>query len=169
VQRSFAVSGFLLFTSACGSPEPTKAPAKSSEEVPANSFKDEPKPAASNETVKDPTQPYMTKMGDAPPSDPGDKGKPSKGTPSTPSTASGSSGGGSGKVSQAECDQMFDKLIELEIASNPQLKGAGPEVVAMAKDMAKQRGGAPPCTATHKEYSCAMAASSTAAWKRCVK
>ena len=153
----------------CGGPEPKAA--KHDDGVPANSFH-EPKPAASEKTdpeaPKDPTQPYMTKMGDTPPDS---SSKPGKGSPTTKSndTSSAPGGGNAARVSQPECDQMFDKLIELEIASNPQLKGAGPEVVKMAKDMARQRGGAPPCTATHKEYACAMAATSTAAWKHCVK
>jgi hypothetical protein len=153
---------------ACGGPEPKAA--KHEESVPANSFH-EPKPQATTESheheaPKDPTQPYMTKVGDPPPDG---SSKPGKSAPSTTGGAPAASGGNEARVSQGECDQMFDKLIELEIASNPQLKGAGPDVVKMAKDMARQRGGAPPCTATHKEYACAMAATSTAAWKKCVK
>ncbi len=155
----------VVFTSilvACGGSEQKPAKSSGGETVAANSYKEEAAPATSaqHEAPSDPTQPYMTKVGDPQPD--------SSAKPAGKPASSGASSSGN-RVSQAECDQMFDKLIDLEIASNPQLKGAGPDVVALAKQMARDRGGAPPCTATPKEYSCAMAATSTTAWKRCVK
>lgn len=180
----------LVLLAACGGPPP-----KSSQEsggVPANSVSenrlkdgdkkpDEGAPNAS-QPQRDPTQPYTTRVGDAPPPESapagksGGKGRGASGASSASNapeegggSGGGAGGGGPGRVSQAECQQMFDRLLDLEMASNPQLKGMPPEVIEQAKEMARQKGGAPPCTATRKEYSCAMAASSTAAWKRCVK
>jgi hypothetical protein len=144
-----------------------KAPHKT-DEVPANSLNDaklhEP---PKTEEEKDPTQPLTTKVGE---------------TPLDPSTlpaaggsgSSGASGSTSAKpnpnaASKAECDKAMDKYLNLEIASNPQLKGVPPEVIEQAKQMAREQHGEAPCTATKAQYKCAMNATTTAAWQKCMK
>lgn len=183
VRRSLplALSSVVLVLVACGG-DPKPPPKSSNETVAANSLSEErlkgnenpsaPKPV---EKKEDPTQAMVTSMGSSgstPASSSPSSEKPSgkKGTTvekEEPPPPSGKGGGA--KVGRAECDQIFDKGIQLEIDSNPALKGAGPEVAQMAKQMAAQKHGPAPCDATQKQYSCAMAAASTAAWKRCLK
>lgn len=78
-------------------------------------------------------------------------------------------GGGRGTVSKAECDRVMNRYLELEIAHNPQLKGLPPEAIEQAKQMAREQHGDAPCSATRAQYTCGMAATSTAAWERCLK
>jgi hypothetical protein len=148
---------------ACGGP--SEKPAHSSNDgVPANSLSEarlagEPKPAAtasSQTTASDPTQPYIQKVGEEPlvPAEkPDDKKKPSK---------------TGDKVTKQECEAAFDRYITLEIETNPKLRGVGPEVIAQAKEMARGKDSAD-CNATKSQYRCAMAATSTAGWQRCMK
>jgi hypothetical protein len=171
---------------ACEQQEP-KAPQKpSGDGVPANSLSDarlhgeeDPKDkqartAGGGETKEDPTKPMTTKMGEAPPPDPGSGpaapakgGKPAAG--GAAAATAGNGGGGKGAVSKSECDRVMDKYLELEIAHNPQLKDVPPEVIEQAKQMAREKHGDAPCTATRAQYTCAMGASTTAAWQRCMK
>lgn len=169
----------------CNDPQsPPKTPQKD-DGVPANSLSDarlhgeqtpKDKGPPSGDSKADPTQPYTTKMGEAPPPEPGTSGGKggSKGTNGSSSTAgSGSSGasasGGKGAVSKSECDRVMDKYLQLEIAQNPQLKDVPPDVIEQAKQMAREKHGDAPCTATRTQYTCAMAAASTGAWQRCMK
>ena len=172
----FAVSAVALVLSACGG-DPKPPPKTSNETVAANSLSEErlkgnenpsaPKPI---EKKEDPTQAVVTSVGSsgsapaASEKPAGKKGAAEKDEPPPPSGK-----GGGAKVGRAECDQIWDKGIQLEIDSNPALKGAGPEVAQMAKQMAAQKHGPAPCDATQKQYQCAMAASTTARWKQCLK
>ena len=158
---------------ACGESQPPPKTPQKEEGVPANSLSnarlhgEEDDDAASRETKDDPTQPYTTKVGETPaPESNGGGGGSSKG--SKPG-GSKDSGGGKGVVSKAECDRVMDKYLELEITKNPQLQGVPPEIIEQAKQMARDKHGEAPCTATQAQYTCAMAATSTSAWQRCMK
>lgn len=151
----------------CNGPEP-KTGGKS-DEVPANSL-DEAKlhgERPQEQPTKDPTQPLTTKVGEAP--------VESATAASSNGSGTSSSSGGSGAkpspnaASKAECDKAMDKYLSLEIASNPQLKGVPPEVIEQAKQMTRDKHGEAPCTATKAQYKCAMAATTVAAWQKCMK
>lgn len=151
---------------ACESSTSKPAQTATNDGVPANSLAEErlapePKPvptATSQTTSEDPTQPYVQRVGETPP-EPAEK----------PEKASGGSKKGSKEmITKQECESAFDKYLELEIAQNPKLRGVPPEVIAQAKEMARQKDTAD-CKATKAQYHCAMAATSTAAWQRCMK
>lgn len=157
----------MVATIGCSDPPPPKTP-KDEDGVPANSLSearlhgDDPlekdvREDPSSDSKPDPTQPYMTKVGEAPPPEPS---KPSKG---------GSTSSGSAAMTKDECERAMDRYLELEMASNPQLKGVPPEIVEQAKQMARVKHGEMPCNGTRAQYKCAMAATSTAAWQRCMK
>ncbi len=170
------LAGFaLLATAACSEPQPPKTPQKE-DGVPANSLSDarlhgddEKKDEETSESKPDPTQPYTTKVGEAPAPEPGSSSGKGTASGAKPNGGKETSGGGKGVVSRSECDRVMDRYLELEIANNPQLKGVPPEVIEQAKQMAREKHGDAPCTATRAQYNCAMAASSTAAWQRCMK
>lgn len=180
--------GFFVVAAAagCTNEPPPKSPPPKQEGVPANSLsdarmngeedpKDREKRAAAQTDHNDPTQPYTTKVGDAP-SDPGSSASSSasgkggaKGNGKADPTSAPPASGGKGAVSKSECDRVMDKYIELEIARNPELKGVPPEVIDQAKQMAREKHGEAPCTATRAQYTCAMGATTTAAWQKCMK
>lgn len=162
---------FVFSTSvACSESRP---PAKNAQRdaVPANSLSDARLHPSSNEQVDappqaDPTQPYTTKVGDAQPpasAEPvGNAPKPlSKSEAKTTRDGKG--------VSQSECERMMDRYVDLEIGTNPQLKGVPREVIEQAKQTARAQHGDIPCTATASQYACAMAAKTSDAWKRCLE
>lgn len=160
--------------SACNSDPPPKTPVKQ-QEVPANSLDDarlHGDPKDKGTTKEDPTQPLTTKMGeasspsssDSPPS--GKGGTAKGGAAPAPSTTTPSKGGA---VSKSECDRVMDRYLDLEISKNPELKGVPPEVIDQAKQMAREKHGEAPCSATRAQYTCAMAATSTAGWQKCMK
>jgi hypothetical protein len=169
---SSLVAGLVVsFACACGDSQPPPKTPQKDEGVPANSLSDarlhgEPQkddttsPPPASESKADPTQPYVTKVGDAPP--------PESTSGKKPTGKSGDSGG-KGAVSKGECDRAMEKYLQLEIAQNPQLKDVPPEVIEQAKQMAREKHGEAPCTATRAQYNCAVAATSTAAWQRCMK
>ncbi len=181
------LASFAIFASAgCNEAQPSPKTPQKDDGVPANSLSDarlhgeEEKPkdgASSSETKADPTQPYTTKVGEAPPPEPGAGSKAgnvnsaaSNKKPAGESSSKEPSGGSKGSVvTKSECDRVMDRYLELEIAANPQLKGLPPDVIEQAKQMAREKHGEAPCTATRAQYTCAMAASSTAAWQRCMK
>lgn len=166
------LSASLVGLVACGDSQPPPKTPQKEEGVPANSLSDarlhgdEDDDAASRDTKADPTQPYTTKVGEAPPPESnGGGGGSSKGSKPGGSKDSG----GKGAVSKSDCDRVMDKYLELEIAKNPQLQGVPPEIIEQAKQMAREKHGDAPCTATQAQYACAMAATSTSAWQRCMK
>jgi hypothetical protein len=162
-------------SAACNEPQPPPKTPQKDDGVPANSLSDarlhgDDEKSTSGSEKADPTQPYTTKVGEAPlpPEPAGAAGGGAGAKPSPEKKPSGNESKG-GAVSRSECDRVMDKYLELEIASNPQLKGVPPEVIEQAKQMAREKHGDAPCTATRAQYSCAMAASSTGAWQRCMK
>ena len=75
------------------------------------------------------------------------------------------------KVSKAECKKVFDKYIELAIASNRALADVPPDVIkeAFAQAAAQQ---ANPCDGegiSRNQFKCAMKSTSTDAWQTCLK
>lgn len=168
------LAGLAIFAIACGEPQPQPKTPQKDDGVPANSLSDarlhgeEDDSKGSSEAKADPTQPYMTKVGEAPPPEPGSAGAGRSQAGGGGSKETSGAGKG-GVVSRSDCDRVMDRYIELEIASNPQLKGVPPEIIDQAKQMAREKHGEAPCTATRAQYTCAMAASSTAAWQRCMK
>jgi hypothetical protein len=176
----------FLGAAACGESRPPPQAAQRDDGVPANSLSDArlhgtetPEERAAREERRDPTQPYTTKLGQAPPSAAGAAPKPlGSGTtaatdpdPSKPAASSSASAKKEDKtvVERSDCERMMDRYLELEIAKNAQLKDVPHEVIEQAKQMARQQHGEAPCTATRAQYTCAMAASSTSAWQRCLK
>lgn len=159
-------------TAACNDPQPPPKTPQKDDGVPANSLSDA-RLHGEDETdgtgpKADPTKPYTTKVGEAPPPEPaGGGGAAGAAKPGSERRPSG--GESKGAVSRSDCDRVMDRYLELEIASNPQLKGLPPEVIQQAKEMAREKHGDAPCTATPAQYSCAMAATSTGAWQRCMK
>jgi hypothetical protein len=173
------VSCFVFF--GCASEPPPKAPPAKQQEVPANSLDDarlhgDPKTKDQGSTKEDPTHPLTTKVGDASSSssssssssDPSPSGRGGT-AKNAGTTAKGGAAGAGGVVSKGECDRVMDKYLDLEISKNPSLKGVPPEVIDQAKQMAREKHGDAPCSATRAQYTCAMAATSTAAWQKCMK
>ena len=174
MQRT-ALLSFLALV-ACGEPQ-AKSPQKNSGEVPANSLSDAQLHGtndAKGDSPSDPSQPLTTKVGETP-LDPdalaaGSGSSSGGGTTAKPSGKPGKAEPpAKGAVSKAECDKAFDKFLALEMAGNPQLKGLPPEVLEQVKEQGRQQHGEAPCTATRPQYNCAMSASSSAAWQKCMK
>jgi hypothetical protein len=186
----------LVALVACGGPPPTKMVANGKDDgVPANSASEQrlasgtaPKTAAG--PAEDPTQPLTTPMG-GDPSAAGagaagsggtagggatGKGGPKKGDPKDPKVPKEKEPKSTGsKVSKAECKQIFDKYIDLTLASDTRFEGIPPEMIAQLKEQAlsqaqSQKGD--PCSTqevSRTQYTCAMSAPTTAAWQRCMK
>jgi hypothetical protein len=201
VLRSKAVTAFSVFAplalvtlAACGGPPPSKMVATTKDDgVPANSASEQrlnsgggPKSGAA--PAEDPTQPLTTPMGGdaagagagagsgsgaaaAPTGKAGGK-KDSK-DPKLPKEKEPKSTGG--KVSKAECKQLFDKYIDLTIGTDTRFEGIPPEMIAQLKEQAlsqaqSQKGD--PCSTqevSRQQYNCAVAAPTTQAWQRCMK
>jgi len=100
--------------------------------------------------------------------------KPAKGgkepagkAPPTPAT--GAKGGE--KVSRTECGGALDRYLDLAIGADGRFGGLPPELVAQMKAQGFAQAGAKnPCDSegmTRTQHSCAMGASSTAAWQAC--
>ena len=83
--------------------------------------------------------------------------------------------GGTGKVSKAECKQLFDRYIDLTLGSDTRFEGIPPEMIAQLKEQAlsqaqSQKGD--PCSTqevSRAQYQCAINAPTTAGWQRCMK
>ena len=192
MSRSFVLSLVVpgvftgLFAAACG-PTEVKHPYQADDKTPANSVSEtrlagedpnKPKAQVTSATKEDdPTHAQVNNVNDMPKAeDPPASGKEataSKGgkPEKTEKPAKGEKPSKTGpKISKAECDKAFEKALELEIASKPELQGVDKkQLMAMAKQMGAQQHGEAPCDATRSQYNCAMAATSTAAWKRCME
>ena len=173
---------FGLFT-ACG-PGEVKHPYQADDKTPANSVSEtrlngedpnQPKSQVTSATKpEDPTQAQVNSVSDMPKADDAPAtgkeakgGKPDKAEKPEKGTKPSKSGP---KISKAECDKAFEKALELEIASKPELQGVDKkQLIAMAKQMGADKHGDAPCDATKSQYTCAMAATSTAQWKRCME
>lgn len=163
---------------------------KADDGVPANSASEErlseggkPKPSSDRAPAEDPTQPYTTPLnagdgagagtagagaGTAGAAGGGGKGAGKNGKPKeTPSKV--------GKVSKAECKQLFDKYIDLTFATDSRFEGVPPEMIAGLKAQAlsqAQSQKSDPCATeevTRPQYNCAIASTTTAGWQRCMK
>ena len=182
-----------LTLAACGGPEPKMMVAtKKDDGVAANSASEErlaaegkPKAAAPG-PASDPSQPYTTPVGGGDTAAasagaaaggggsaagaPAGKGSGKKGDPKAPPTKSTT-----GKVSQAECKQLFDKYIDLTVGSDSRFEGIGADMIAQLKEQAlaqaKQQKGDPCSTeeVSRTQYTCAMASTTTSAWQKCLK
>lgn len=182
---SLVTSGLFTTAIACG-PSEVKHPYQADEKTPANSVsetrlngEDPSRPKAQVTSVtspEDPTSAQVNSVNDMPKGDDsaatskeakGNGAKPDK-TEKTEKPAKPSKTGP--KISKAECDKAFEKAMELEIASKPELQGIDKkQLLAMAKQMGSEKHGEAPCDATRSQYTCAMAATSTAQWKRCME
>lgn len=174
-----------LFAAACG-PSEVKHPYQADDKTPANSVSEtrlagedptRPKAQVTSATKpEDPTQAQVNNVNDMPKGeDPAASGKeapakPGKGDkPEKPEKGAKPSKTGP-KITKAECDKAFEKAMELEIANRPELQGVDKkQLLAMAKQMGAEKHGDAPCDATRSQYTCAMAATSTAQWKRCME
>lgn len=175
-----------LFAGACG-PSEVKHPYQADDKTPANSVsetrlagEDPNRPTAQVTSVtqpEDPTQMQVNNVNDMPKDDPAASGKGTSTTAKngkpekTEKPEKGTKPSKTGpKISKAECDKAFEKALELEIASKPELQGIDKkQLLAMAKQMGSEQHGAAPCDATKSQYTCAMASTSTAQWKRCME
>jgi hypothetical protein len=172
--------GLSLGSVACGGPEPRSQQSMQNDGVPANSLSEKrlgkdddhdakkkgdddkkPTPEATPEKA-DPTQPYLTPVASGGDDDPKAGGE-NAGEPPTPKKT--------GKVSKAECSQLFDKYIELSIGADARLEGIPPELIQTAKAQARQQKGDPCQTQVVKrsQYNCAITAKTPTAWQKCMK
>ena len=188
------VTGALA--AACTPPPNTKMVAgKPDDGVAANSASEErlnadSKPKTTAATTEDPTQPLTTPLnGDG--AGAGTAAAAGAGGGSTPAAGSGKGGGkgggasklptakepkgAGGKVSKAECKQLFDKYIDLTLASDTRFDGIPPEMITQLKAQAlsqAQSEKGDPCSTqdvSRTQYNCAISAPTTAAWQRCMK
>jgi hypothetical protein len=181
--HSFLVFG--LFAAACG-PGEVKHPYQADDKTPANSVSEtrlngddpnKPKAQVTSATKpEDPTQAQVNSVSDMPKADdPPASGKEAAAKPGKPekpekAEKSGKPSKTGPKISKAECDKAFEKAMELEIASKPELQGIDKkQLLAMAKQMGSEKHGEAPCDATKSQYTCAMAATTTSQWKRCME
>jgi hypothetical protein len=167
-----------LFAAACG-PSEVRHPYQADDKTPANSVSEtrlagedpnRPKAQVTSAQKEDPTQaPAPTNVNDMPKAEDHPASKEPAPKPEKPEKAGKPSKTGP-KISKAECDKAFEKVMELEIASKPELQGIDKkQLLAMAKQMGAEKHGEAPCDATRSQYTCAMAATSTAQWKRCME
>ncbi len=163
---------------------------KGDDGVPANSASEERlaeggKPRTTAAPAEDPTQPYTTPMnGDgagaggagagaggagAGGAGAGKKGTGKNGKPTEPPSKV------AGKVSKTECKALFDKYIDLTFTTDSRFEGIPPEMMAGLKAQAvsqAQSQKSDPCATeevTRKQYDCAVSATTTAGWQRCMK
>lgn len=177
----------VLGLAACSSAPPPKMVAnKADDGVPANSASEErlseggkPKPSIDRAPAEDPTQPYTTPLNG------GEGAGAGAGTGGAGAATTGKSGGKNGKpkeapskvgkVSKAECKQLFDKYIDLTFATDSRFEGVPPEMIAGLKAQAlsqAQSQKSDPCATeevTRPQYNCAIASTTTAGWQRCMK
>jgi hypothetical protein len=170
IRTSLVVLVLSLGAVACGGPEPRSQQSMQSDGVPANSLSEKrlgkdddkkPTPDATPEKA-DPTQPYLMPVAGGGDDDP-KAGGGSAEEPPTPKKT--------GKVSKAECGQLFDRYIELAIGADARLEGIPPEMIQAAKAQARQQKGDPCQTQVVKrsQYNCAIIAKTPAAWQKCMK
>lgn len=185
--RLLVMRTLLLLTAAvitaCGGPDPKMVAAKN-DGVPANSASEERlKAGEKKEDPKvshDPSQPYTVPVGG------GGASASNEVTPGGPKEVGAGAGkkdpkekpaaGGKGskdKVPKAECAKALDRGLDLMMSGDSRFEGIPPEMIAQFKQQGlSQVGGTSPCDGqglTKSQYDCAMAASSSSAWQRCIK
>jgi hypothetical protein len=80
-----------------------------------------------------------------------------------------------GAPTRAECTQVVDHYVELEIKARPELSAIPPEMLKSMLAQAKQQASAQkgdPCKEegiTRAKYACGMAAKTPEAWKACMR
>lgn len=167
---------------ACGESRPAKS--AQTEMVPSNSaFESSPaKPPIVGDTqASDGVPAGGTPVSGAPGTGPTPGPAPSAPThtqtaplPAAPSSAPEPSAKGSAP-SRAECTQVLDHYIDLEIKSRPELSSIPPEMLKSMLAQAKQQANAQkgdPCKEegiTRAKYACGMAAKTPEAWKTCMR
>ena len=197
ITLSLVLASSVGFIVACGSPPDTKMVAnKHDDGVAANSASEErlnaeAKPKATPAKTEDPTQPLTTPMnGETAGGTPGSSGAPSPNTTAAAGTGKGGGKGATkgatlptakepksagGKVSKGECKQIFDKYIDLTLASDSRFDGIPPEMITQLKAQAlsqAQSEKGDPCSTqevSRTQYNCAITAPTTSAWQRCMK
>ena len=171
---------------ACGESRPAKS--AQTEMVPSNSAYEaasaKPRVVTPPESSQDdPGGPAPASGGGAEaPSEPGPAPKgggtvtatlPGPGPTSTGSTAAAVTS--NQKPTRAECMQVIDRYVELEVQANPALQGIPPDMLKQLLKTAKGQATAQkgdPCkeeNITRAKYNCAMGAPSREAWKACMK
>jgi len=182
-----AVALACVATAACNTGPDPKMVAAKNDGVPANSASEErlktgEKKEEANKPAHDPSQPYTTPVGgaggsnDVTPGGPKEVGAQTAGKkdPKDPKEKPGAAGKGSkDKVPKAECAKALDRGLDLMMAGDSRFEGIPPEMIAQFKSQGlSQVGGPNPCDGqgmTKSQYDCAMGASSSSAWQRCIK
>ncbi|MBX3189578.1 MAG: hypothetical protein KF819_21310 [Labilithrix sp.] len=188
----FSVLSVSIALAACSSPPEAKYGHKPDDGVPANSASEtrlavgekntSPAAASAAPPAADPTQAFTMPFGagspgapppaDPPESAPGKGGKPGKPGPAGKDGKDGKDS--KERVTKAECSQTLDKYMDLALGTDTRLEGVPPEMIPQLKQQvlsqAKGQKGDPCATevVTRGQYNCAMAATSTAAWQRCM-
>ena len=75
-----------------------------------------------------------------------------------------------GKVSRAECNELIDKYLTMQMESDPRFAGITPEILESAKSQARSQKG-DPCKENipRAKYNCAIVSKSTKEWEKCMK
>lgn len=134
--------------------------------------------AAKNATASaDPTQPYMQSVnGGSDPASPGGGGSGGKTSVSAKGGKGKNQGGGGNEaITPQECNQLFDKYVELTVLTDPRFDGIPPEMISQLKGQGmaqadKEKGN--PCAkqaVTRTKYECAMAATHPKSWEGCMR
>ena len=149
--------GLFVFVHACGEPAHSPHDARSGE-VPANSLSearlngtDKAPPPKQAEPQNDPTQPYLQPVGAGT--------DPATGEKKT------------GKVTKAECNELIDKYLSMQLEQDERFAGMTPEILDSAKAQARQQKG-DPCSKEvipRAKYNCAVSSHSPKEWEKCMK
>lgn len=179
--RVVAPMGVAAALVACGESRPAKS--AQTEMVPSNSAFEASatKPPIVGDTQASDSAPAVGTPVGAPGSGPTPGPAPSAPThtqtaplPAAPSGAPEPSAKG-GAPTRAECMQVLDHFLDLEIKSRPELSGLPPEMVKSMLAQARQQATAQkgdPCKEegiTRAKYACGMAAKTSEAWKTCMR
>lgn len=155
VKRALLWFGILA---ACGG-KGAESPRHDQEMVPANSaFEAEPAKRPADREAPAPESEPST----APTATVTVKGEPPKAAGLPPKSGP--------KATKQECGKALDKYLELAIGNDARLQGLPPDVIAEAKRQVRSQQ-SDPCTGdvTRSQYTCAMAAKTTAQWEACMK
>jgi len=186
---TFVATGALaLGLAGCESPKPARS--AQTEMVPSNSAYEaasaKPRVVTPESSESDPGGPAPASASGASggaeaPSEPAGKGStvtrtlPASGPTPTPTGTTAAAVTSNQKPTRAECMQVIDRYVELEVQSNPALQGIPPDMLKQLLNQAKGQATAQkgdPCkeeNITRAKYTCAMAAGTREAWKACMK